>query len=95
VGSNGKVEALECVRVEWAPARRPHGMQEVPAATFELKADLVLLAMGFLGPRREGLVEQAGVDPRGNVAANVDYQRGARLSRRRHASRPQDQCALD
>ena len=53
------------------------GMQEVAGSSFELKADLVLLAMGFLGPRKPGLVEQAGVtlDPRGNVAANVvDYQ---------------------
>src|SRR3546814_12671087 len=41
-----------------------------------LKADLVLLAMGFLGPRKAGMIEQSGVgiDPRGNVAANVlDY----------------------
>ena len=52
-------------------------MQEMPDSGFELKADLVLLAMGFLGPRRPGMVEQAGValDPRGNVAANtVDYK---------------------
>ena len=78
VGSNGKVEALECVRVEWVKgADGRMGMQEVADSTFELRADLVLLAMGFLGPRRPGLVEQAGValDPRGNVAANVkDYQ---------------------
>ena len=50
---------------------------EVAGSEFELKADLVLLAMGFLGPRKPGMVEQAGVelDPRGNVAANVvDYQ---------------------
>ena len=78
VGSNGKVEALECVRVEWVKgADGRMGMQEVAGSSFELRADLVLLAMGFLGPRRPGLVEQAGValDPRGNVAANVkDYQ---------------------
>jgi len=78
VGSNGKVEALECVRVEWVKgADGRMGMQEVAGSNFELRADLVLLAMGFLGPRRPGLVEQAGValDPRGNVAANVkDYQ---------------------
>jgi glutamate synthase (NADPH/NADH) small chain len=52
-------------------------MQEMPNSSFELKADLVLLAMGFLGPRKIGMVEQAGVklDPRGNVAANtLDYQ---------------------
>jgi glutamate synthase (NADPH/NADH) small chain len=78
LGANGHVEALECVRVEWLQG--PDGrwaMQEMPDSTFELKADLVLLAMGFLGPRRPGMLEQAGVklDPRGNVAANtLDYQ---------------------
>ena len=47
---------------------------------FELKADLVLLAMGFLGPRKAGMIEQAGValDPRGNVAANVQDYRTSR-----------------
>jgi glutamate synthase (NADPH/NADH) small chain len=78
LGSNGKVEALECVRVEWVKgADGRMAIQEVAGSTFELRADLVLLAMGFLGPRRPGLVEQAGValDPRGNVAASVkDYQ---------------------
>ena len=78
VGKDGKVEALECVRVEWGKgADGRMGMQEVAGSAFQLKADLVLLAMGFLGPRKPGMVEQAGValDPRGNVAANVvDYQ---------------------
>ncbi len=48
-------------------------MQEVPGSAFELKADLVLLAMGFLGPRRPGMVEQSGVelDGRGNVKADT------------------------
>jgi glutamate synthase (NADPH/NADH) small chain len=44
---------------------------------FELKADLVLLAMGFVGPRRPGMIEQSGaaLDPRGNVQANtLDYK---------------------
>ncbi len=76
VGVN-RVEALECVRVEWAKgADGRFAMQEMPDSRFELKADLVLLAMGFLGPRR-GLLEQAGLamDARGNVLANtVDYQ---------------------
>jgi len=78
LGSNGRIEALECVRVEWVKGGDGRmGMQEVAGSTFELRADLVLLAMGFVGPRKPGLVEQAGValDPRGNVAANVkDYQ---------------------
>jgi glutamate synthase (NADPH/NADH) small chain len=77
-GANGRVEALECVRVEWALG--PDGrwaMQEMPDSTFLLKADLVLLAMGFLGPRRTGMLAEAGVklDPRGNVLATTrDYQ---------------------
>ena len=52
-------------------------MVDVAGSEFILKADLVLLAMGFVGLRKAGLVEQAGVvlDPRGNVAANTnDYK---------------------
>ncbi|HLG47975.1 MAG TPA: glutamate synthase subunit beta [Reyranella sp.] len=73
VGANGRVEALECVRVTWAGG----SLEEVPDSTFQLKADLVLLAMGFLGPRAPGMIEEAGValDPRGNIAASVrDYR---------------------
>src|SRR5882724_8541290 len=77
VGKGGKIEALECARIEWAMgADGRTAMQEVEGSKFELKADLVLLAMGFLGPRKHGMIEQAGValDPRGNIAANVvDY----------------------
>ncbi len=76
IGENGKVTALECVRLEWVDGR----MREVEGSEFELKADLVLLAMGFVGPKHAGLVEQGGVelDPRGNVKANVlDYRTSA------------------
>ncbi|MCZ4341452.1 glutamate synthase subunit beta [Sphingomonadaceae bacterium G21617-S1] len=72
IGSNGQLTALECVRVEWIDGK----MQEVPGSEFMLKADLVFLAMGFLGPNSSGMIEQAGVelDPRGNVRANTtDY----------------------
>jgi len=67
------VTGLECVRVEWVNGQ----MQEVPGSEFVLKADLVLLAMGFLGSRKAGLIDQSGValDGRGNVAANMaDYR---------------------
>ncbi len=78
VGENGRLTALECVRVEWvAGADGRMRMTEVEGSSFELKADLVLLAMGFLGPRPEVLLEQAGVelDPRGNVKADtVSYR---------------------
>ncbi len=72
IGSNGNVEGLECVRVEWVGGQ----MQEIEGSEFTLKADLILLAMGFIGPRKAGLIEQSlvALDPRGNVAANVaDY----------------------
>ena len=73
-----KIEALECVRVEWVKDETGRmQMREMAGSEFQLKADLVLLAMGFVGPRKDGLVEQAAValDPRGNVKANmVDYK---------------------
>jgi glutamate synthase (NADPH/NADH) small chain len=78
IGKNGKLKALECVRVGWA--RGGDGrmqMAEIEGSKFELRADLVLLAMGFLGPVCTGLVQQSGValDPRGNVKADTrDYR---------------------
>jgi glutamate synthase (NADPH/NADH) small chain len=78
VGSNGKVEAMECVRMQWemgSDGRQT--LREVENSTFQIKADLVLLAMGFVGPRHNELTAQARVelDPRGNVKAPVtDYK---------------------
>ena len=64
----------------------------VPGSEFELKADLVLLAMGFLGPETNGMLEQLGVKmtDRGNVWRDeqLDDERARRLHRRRHAARP-------
>jgi glutamate synthase (NADPH) small chain len=70
LGHNGKVDGLECVRVEWVDGR----MQETAGSEFVLKADLILLAMGFTGPIKAGLLDQARVDfdPRGNVKADTD-----------------------
>ena len=81
IGENGKVTGLECVRIEWKLGDGGKmNMVEVPGSEFTLPADLVLLAMGFVGPRKAGLLEQSGValDPRGNVAANMnDYKSSA------------------
>jgi glutamate synthase (NADPH/NADH) small chain len=78
LSGTGKVEKLHAVRVEWAKGADGRlQMRDMPGSEFELKADLVLLAMGFLGPVRQGLLDQLGakVDARGNVAANTDdYQ---------------------
>jgi glutamate synthase (NADPH/NADH) small chain len=78
VGEGGKVKAIECVRVDWkTDAQGRRAPMPVAGSEFQIAADLVLLAMGFTGPRREGLLEQAGVefDPRGNVqATDQDYK---------------------
>ena len=75
-GANGKVEKLIAARVEWKNGK----MQEVTNSEFEIKAYLVLLAMGFLGPMQGGLLEQLGAlgmekDARSNVKADTEkYQ---------------------
>ena len=76
-GSNGRVEKLHAVRVEFGKpnqdGRRP--MREVPGSEFEVETELVLLAMGFLGPESDGMLKQLRVklDARGNVEADDDY----------------------
>ena len=78
IGDGSTVTGLECARVEWVPDENGRGqMREVVGSEFTLKADLILLAMGFVGPRKAGLLEQAGVelDARGNVAADTDSYR--------------------
>jgi len=78
LSENGKVTALQCVRADWEKTESGRMvMKEMPGSEFELKADLVLLAMGFVGPRHDGVISQAGValDPRGNVKADMlSYQ---------------------
>ncbi len=66
----GNVQKLHAVRVGPPPKFEP-----IPGSDFTLDADLVLLAMGFTGPVRGGILEQLGValDPRGNVATGADY----------------------
>jgi glutamate synthase (NADPH) small chain len=77
-GRNGRVEKLVAARVEWQKdSNGQMKMVEMPGSEFDLKADLVLLAMGFVGPVQKGLLEQLGVerDPRSNVKANMDDYR--------------------
>jgi glutamate synthase (NADPH/NADH) small chain len=75
-GRNGRVTKLHAVRVELKKDEqgRPQFM-EMPGADFELDVDLVLLAMGFTGPVKEGLLTDLEVklDPRGNAAVDGNY----------------------
>jgi len=68
-GERGKVVALETVRVVLEGGK----VQPVPGTEASIPCDLVLLAMGFVGPERGGIVEQLGValDPRGNVRTDA------------------------
>src|SRR5687767_10585677 len=77
-GPDGKVDKLIASRVQWQKdANGAMRMVEVPDSEFAMKADLVLLAMGFTGPSSTGLLEQFGVerDARSNVKANTDDYR--------------------
>ena len=69
-GENGIVTSINCVKVN-------DKMKPIKNSQFKLKADLVLLAMGFIHPTHKGMIEDLGVekDPRGNVLANTsDYK---------------------
>ncbi len=72
-GEGGRVAALDCVKVDGR-------FQPVPGTDFELKADLVLLAMGFVHPVHEGMIDALDVarDVRGNVRADTDDYRSSR-----------------
>ena len=77
LGQNGQITALQLVRLEWRDDKGRQVMAEVPGSEFELKAGLILLAMGFVHPVQEGMLRDLGValDERGNVAASTtDYQ---------------------
>ncbi|MCW2595340.1 MAG: glutamate synthase small chain [Pseudonocardiales bacterium] len=71
-GSAGKVTGLSAHDVEMKNGR----FEKIEGTDFELEADLVLLAMGFVGPEREGLLTELGVelDGRGNVARAANFE---------------------
>ncbi len=75
-GDDGHVQRLHAVRLDWGPpdeSGRPT-MKEVPGTEFEIETELVLLALGFLHPDRDGMLQDMAVDldPRGNVATDKD-----------------------
>ncbi|MBZ5615661.1 MAG: glutamate synthase subunit beta [Acidobacteriia bacterium] len=72
--SSGQVQHLHAVRVGPPPTFEP-----IPGTEFAMEADLVLIAMGFVGPVRNGMIDQLGVklDPRGNVATDQNHMSSA------------------
>ena len=76
-GSNGKVEKLNAIRVEWGDpddSGRPV-MKEMPGTEFSIDVDLVLLAMGFVHPEHKGLVENSSLELDARVNIKTDSER--------------------
>jgi glutamate synthase (NADPH/NADH) small chain len=73
IGEDGRVTGLKCVRADWSQGK----LTEVPDSEFVIPADLILLAMGFTGPRKAGMIAQCGVrlSDRGNVDADTEDYR--------------------
>jgi glutamate synthase (NADPH/NADH) small chain len=69
-GTGGGVQKLHCMRVD-------DKIKPIPGSEFEIPADLVLLAMGFVHPVHEGLLKELNLalDQRGNVSATTDDYR--------------------
>ncbi|MEK7765845.1 MAG: FAD-dependent oxidoreductase, partial [bacterium] len=75
LGANGAVRALKCIRVEWEPQPGgPPKLRRVAGSEFEIPAQLVLLALGFMGPEKDGMLAKLGMelDQRGNVKADAN-----------------------
>jgi len=74
LGRDGRLEALETVQVEMKNDNGRARFVDIPGTEKLYPADMVLLAMGFVGPERKGMLEQFGVelDPMGNVKADAD-----------------------
>jgi len=76
LGRSKTVERLSCVEVEfYRDAQGSTATREIPGSEFEIEADLVILALGFIHPQRKGLIEELGVelDQRGNVKTDGNY----------------------
>ncbi len=75
---NGNLKGLKVAEMGWSnpePGKKPH-WQEIEGTEFDIPCDLALLAIGFLHPQKEGVVEQFGLDldDRGNIKASAEYK---------------------
>ena len=79
-GENGKVKELVATKVQWKDGK----MQEVPNSEFTMKADLVLLAMGFISPQQK-ILDKFGIekDARGNAKAETEGDKSYATSRKK------------
>mgnify|MGYP001574058876 CR=1 FL=1 len=77
IGENGLVKKLSCVKVEFTQSfgKTCSVMKEIAGSEFEINADLVILAVGFLHPEHAGLLNdlKLRLDARGNIATQENY----------------------
>jgi glutamate synthase (NADPH/NADH) small chain len=77
IGKKGKVQKLQCAKVEFAQNNEKScpAMKEIPGSEFEMNADLVILAMGFLHPEHKGLVQDLNLEltERGNIKTDENF----------------------
>jgi len=76
VGNQGKISGIEVISVEWEKGSNGNfSMKEIPGTMEVIQADLVLLAMGFLHPVHDGLLNKLGLelDTRQNIKVNGDF----------------------
>ncbi len=76
LGNEGGVKKISCVEIEFSKDKKGCPLiKEIPGSEFEIEADMVILAIGFLHPQHRGLVESLGLefDSRGNIKTNNNY----------------------
>ena len=77
IGKDGGVRKISCAKVDFSK-KDPNGcpiMQEVPNSDFEIEADLVIIAVGFVHPEHKGIISKLklNLDERGNIKTGPDY----------------------
>lgn len=82
IGENGRLKKLACVKIDFSDKdeRGCPIMREVSGSEFEIEADIVILAMGFVYPEKKGLLEELNIelDSKGNVKTDENYMRSLR-----------------
>ncbi|MEW6008184.1 MAG: glutamate synthase subunit beta [Candidatus Omnitrophota bacterium] len=78
IGEGGKVKKISCVKVEFIDEGRKvicPVMKEIPGSEFEIEADLVILAMGFIHPQKDGLLSELKLqlDEHSNIKTDLNY----------------------
>jgi glutamate synthase (NADPH/NADH) small chain len=84
IGESGALKALKCIKVEWQQDNNGQWqMSEITGSEFELKAELATLAMGFVHPVHEGMLDELGIelDNRGNIQSDTEGTNAYKTSR--------------